>query len=91
MLYDRIRRAISEPRPVVWAFDQDLWATNLDYAEMPLKVSRQIFNAVRYGVIYQAQLHYVATLFETDSLESPLLPGFSVTVASLFDRIPRSE
>lgn len=39
----------------------------------------------------QAQLHYVATLFETDSLESPLLPGFSVTLASLFDRTPRSE
>lgn len=39
----------------------------------------------------QAQLHYVARLFETDSLESPLLPGFSCTVASLFDRIPRSE
>jgi Uma2 family endonuclease len=39
----------------------------------------------------QAQLHYVATFFETDMLESPLLPGFSVTVASLFDRIPRSE
>jgi len=39
----------------------------------------------------QAQLHYFATLFETDRLESPLLPGFSCTVASLFDQIPRSE
>lgn len=39
----------------------------------------------------QAQLHYVATLFETDKLESPLLPGFSCLVALLFGRIPRSE
>lgn len=36
----------------------------------------------------QAQLHYVATLVETDRLESPLLPGFSCVVASVFDRIP---
>jgi Uma2 family endonuclease len=39
----------------------------------------------------QAQLHYVATLFESDKIESPLLPGFSCSVASLFDRIPRME
>lgn len=36
----------------------------------------------------QAQLHYLATLGEYDSLESPLLPGFSCSVASLFERIP---
>ena len=39
----------------------------------------------------QAQLHYVATLFESDKIESPLLPGFSCAVASLFERIPRTE
>lgn len=39
----------------------------------------------------QAQLHYVATLFEADKLESPLLPGFSCQVALLFGRIPKSE
>lgn len=37
----------------------------------------------------QTQLHYIATLFEGDSLESALLPGFSCTVAELFERIPR--
>ena len=56
VLFDRIRRAISEPRQVLWAFDQDLWAK--DYAEMPLDVSRRIFEAVRNGVISQAGLHY---------------------------------
>ena len=39
----------------------------------------------------QAQLHYVATLFEADTLQSPLLPGFSCLVALLFGRIPRNE
>jgi len=60
VLYDRIRRAISEPRPVVWAFDQDLWAAHLDYGGMPMEVSRQIFDAARGGVIYQARLNYEA-------------------------------
>lgn len=38
-----------------------------------------------------AQLKSVATLFETDSLETPVLPGFSCAVAFLFGRIPVSE
>jgi DinB superfamily len=58
VLYDRIRRAISEPRSVVWAFDQDKWATELDYARMPLDLSRRIYEAVRAGVIHQARLRY---------------------------------
>lgn len=60
VLYDRIRRAISEPRPVVWAFDQDRWATHLDYPAMPLEISRQIYSSVRSGVIYQARMNYEA-------------------------------
>lgn len=32
----------------------------------------------------QAQLKLAATLFESDRLESPLLPGFSCSVAALF-------
>ncbi len=39
----------------------------------------------------QAQLHYIATLSEGDSLESPLLPGFSCAVGELFERIPRER
>jgi hypothetical protein len=56
VLFDRIRRTISEPRQVLWAFDQDLWAK--DYAGMPLDVSRGIFDSVRSAIIYQAGLHY---------------------------------
>jgi hypothetical protein len=58
VLYDRIRRIISEPRQVLWAFDQDAWAKGLDYSQTPLDVSRRIYESVRAGVIHQACLHY---------------------------------
>jgi len=58
VLYDRIRRVISEPRQVIWAFDQDAWATNLNYANVPLDLSKRIYAAAREGVIYYARLHY---------------------------------
>jgi hypothetical protein len=58
VLNDRIRRVLSEPRQVIWAFDQDAWAKGLDYSRMPLDLSRRIYDAVRAGIIYQARLHY---------------------------------
>jgi len=58
VLFDRIRRVLSQPRQVLWAFDQDAWANGLDYSRMPLDVSRRIYDAVRAGIIYQARLHY---------------------------------
>jgi hypothetical protein len=58
VLYDRIRRIISEPKQVLWAFDQDQWASGLDYWTMPLDMSRRIYEAVRAGIIYQARRHY---------------------------------
>src|ERR1700674_631011 len=58
VLYDRIRRAISEPRGVVWAFDQDAWAAGLNYSQVPLDVSHRIYEAVRACVIHQARMHY---------------------------------
>jgi hypothetical protein len=58
VLFDRIRRAISEPRQVLWAFDQDAWAKGLDYSRMPPGLSRGIYESVRAGVIYQARQHY---------------------------------
>jgi len=61
VLYDRIRRVISEPRGVVWAFDQDAWAAGLDYSQTPLELSRGIYEAVRAGVIYQARMHFEAS------------------------------
>ena len=58
VLYDRIRRVLSEPRQVLWVFDQDAWAQGLDYANVPLSLSRQVYESVRNAVIYYAGLHY---------------------------------
>jgi hypothetical protein len=58
VLFDRIRRILSERRGVVWAFDQDGWAKGLDYAQRPLDLSRRIFEATREGIIYYARTNY---------------------------------
>lgn len=60
VLYDRIRRVISEPRQVLWVFDEAAWAASLDYSQMPLELSRQMYDAVRLRMIYHARLHYEA-------------------------------
>ncbi len=58
VLYDRIRRTISEPKQVLWAFDPDAWAAGLEYQRFPLEHSRRIYEAVRAGIIHQARMHY---------------------------------
>jgi hypothetical protein len=58
VLFDRIRRVLSEPRQVLWAFDQDAWASGLDYARVPLDTYARMYDAVRAAVIYYAQVHY---------------------------------
>jgi len=58
VLYDRIRRVISEPRQVLWVFDENAFAKGLDYSAVPLNMSRGIFKAVRAGTIYYTRLHY---------------------------------
>jgi DinB superfamily len=58
VLNDRLRRTISEPRSVLWAFDQDAWSKGLDYETLPLDVSRGIYEATRAGIIYLAREHY---------------------------------
>lgn len=58
VFFDRIRRVLSEPRPVVWVMDQDAWAKGLDYSRVPLDVSRQVYESVRNAIIYYAGVHY---------------------------------
>ena len=60
VLYDRIRRVISEPRQVLWAFDESARAKKLDYANVPLDLSKHIYGSVRDGIIYYARFHYEA-------------------------------
>ena len=58
VLFDRIRRILSEPRQVLWVYDQDAWAKGLDYSQRPLELSSRIYESVRSAVIYYAGLHY---------------------------------
>lgn len=58
VLFERIRRTLSEPKPVLWVFDPDLWAKGLDYASLPLDVSRRVYESTRAAVIHYAGQHY---------------------------------
>jgi hypothetical protein len=58
VLFDRIRRVLSEPRQVLWVYDQDAWAKGLDYSQVPLAISRQVYESVRNAIIYFAGVHY---------------------------------
>ncbi len=57
VLNDRIRRVLSEPRPLIWAFDQEAWARGLGYDRLPLHLSRDTFAALRAGLLHLAQTH----------------------------------
>jgi hypothetical protein len=58
VLSERIRRVLCEGRRVLWAMDQDAWARHLDYATMPLGLSRDIFAAHRAGIRHLAGAYY---------------------------------
>ncbi|MGH7696867.1 MAG: DinB family protein [Gemmatimonadaceae bacterium] len=58
VFFDRIRRVLSEGRQVLWVFNQDAWAKGLDYAKLPVDISRRVYESVRSGIIYFAQQHY---------------------------------
>jgi hypothetical protein len=58
VLNDRIRRVVSEPRQVLLVYDQEAWARGLDYQQLPLDISRRIYESVRAGIIHLAGLHY---------------------------------
>jgi hypothetical protein len=58
VLFDRIRRVLSEPRQVLWVFDQDAWAKGLDYSRLPLDMSSRVYEPVRNSIIYYARLYY---------------------------------
>src|SRR5215210_1203827 len=58
VLYDRIRRVLSEPRQVIWVYDENAWSKALSYSERPLEISRRIYESVRAAMIFYAQPHY---------------------------------
>ena len=58
VLYDRICRVLSEPRQVLWVYDESAWARGLDYARRPLHLARPVYDSVRQSIIYLVRLHY---------------------------------
>ena len=58
VLHDRICRVLSEPRQVLWWYDQDAWAKGVDYSTKPLDISRRVYESIRAAIIYYAGLHY---------------------------------
>ena len=58
VLHDRICRVLSEPRQVLWWYDQDAWAKGVDYSTKPLDISRRVYESIREAIIYYAGLHY---------------------------------
>lgn len=58
VLYDRIRRIISEPRQVLWVFDENAWAKGRDYATLPLALSKPVYESVRAANIYHVRRDY---------------------------------
>jgi hypothetical protein len=83
VLFDRVRRVLSEPGQVQWAFNQDAWVKSLNYSELPLELSRNMYAAVRACVIHQASLHY-----EIDGAREFVHSEAGIrTLKSEFDRI----
>jgi hypothetical protein len=58
VLYERIRRVLSEPRQVLWVYDEAAWARELDYSQVPLDISRPVYDSVRSAIIYYAGQYY---------------------------------
>jgi len=58
VMYERIRRVLGDGGGVLWGFDQDAWARELDYEGMPLEVSRDVYRACRAAIIHRAQQNY---------------------------------
>ena len=58
VLFDRIRRVLSEPRQVLWVYDQDAWASGLDYSRVPLDLSHRVYHSVRDAIIYYTGRYY---------------------------------
>jgi hypothetical protein len=61
VFYDRICRALSEPRQVLWVYDQNAWANGIDYSKKPLELARPVYDSLR-----TANAYYVETRYESD-------------------------
>jgi hypothetical protein len=51
VLYERLRRPLAEPAPVMWGFAQDAWCKALDYRNTPLDVNKSVYTTIRNAII----------------------------------------
>ena len=58
ILYERIRRPVCEPAPVMWGFMQDEWCQHLGYKDTPLDMNKAVYSTIRDAVIYLAPRFY---------------------------------
>jgi hypothetical protein len=58
ILYERLRRPLCEPEPVMWGFAQDEWCRHLAYKETPLEINKAVYRAVRDAIIAMAPRYY---------------------------------
>ncbi len=58
VLFYRIRRVISEPRQVIWVYDQEAWAQKLNYSTVPFDLAKNVYTSSREGILYYARHHY---------------------------------
>jgi hypothetical protein len=87
VLFDRIRRVLSEGRRVLWVFDQDAWAKGLDYSQLPLDISRRIYESVRSGMIYTTRRAVISNSFTAKpeselSRTSSIRPHHTMSITS---------
>lgn len=58
ILYERICRTIAEPRQTLTVFRESMWAEKLDYATLPLAISRGIYESLRMAHVHYARKFY---------------------------------
>lgn len=57
VLFDRIRRALAEDKPIQFGFDQDAWVARLGGGTRSLAVAQALFAATRDAVLELARTH----------------------------------
>ena len=61
VFYDRICRVLSEPRQVLWVYDENAWANGIDYSKKPLALARPVYDSLR-----TANTYFVETRYESE-------------------------
>ena len=58
ILYERVRRPLCEPAPVMWGFAQDEWCKHLAYKDTPLEMNKEVYTTIRKAIIAMAVRFY---------------------------------